>query len=222
MLGHLLWCLSFLFSFFFKQTAKSNLQRQRSRPGPGAAVKGKFGPPAVFRITCGSIFSFVLKDHSRILKDNQVKVDKWLCKKHMNTSHTFFTCYPWRTRVTNVVLFHARQRSWKKLRSPYSYSILFNQRKKKLRRKYSDSEEQLKKFSSNIYLGFLAIIYIAESDTPSPLLSKVFISSNFVWSFVYTQVSSFNRRKSHRTDKWHANYWVITFISFLRVACHVM
>ena len=100
-----------------KQSTASKEQAWSRSRHERKVKKSQLGPPAVFRITCGRIFSFVLKDHSRTLLQGFWRIirsrsTKWLCKKHMNTSHTFFTCYPWRTRVTNVVLFHARQRSW--------------------------------------------------------------------------------------------------------------
>ena len=70
-------------------------------------------------------------------------------------------------------------------------------RKKKQTKKSFNSRGNC---SSNIYLGFL----YRRVGWAIAIITELFNSLNFFWSFVWTQVSAFNRRKLLRTGKWHA------------------
>lgn len=145
----------FLFSFFQanckKQSTASKEQAWSGSRHERKVKKSQLGPPAVFRITCGRIFSFVLKDHSRTLLQGFWRIIRsrstngyvrstWT--RHIRFSRVTHDERAWQTsycstrdnarenfNLVSFYNFYAKN----KLRSPYSYSFYLTSEKKKLK-----------------------------------------------------------------------------------------
>lgn len=94
-----------------------------------------------------------------------------------------------KSAVHTVALFHFTQKK-------INCATVKSKKKKQTKKSFNSRGN----CSSNIYLGFLH----RRVGWAIAIITELFNSLNFFWSFVWTQVSAFNRRKLLRTGKWHA------------------